>query len=105
MGDKPVVNTDDSFVAFLHFLEDIDSYNAMDIIYVVEKPYKFGGEYTRFRNWQKVQDMKFTDSPDKYSECCGCEFYTISHVAGEYSNSYDEYICDACYNLCELEDM
>ena len=44
---EPDVNSDD-FISFLYWLEEDQLYRAKDIIYVVEKPWKYKFEYEKF---------------------------------------------------------
>ena len=73
--NTPVINTDDNFVAFLHFLVDQEGYTVDDLIYVVEKPWKYKTEYAKFltRHYfdiNKVCDLEFEyDSADAHDFC------------------------------------
>lgn len=51
-GDVTEVTIPDSergdFVAFLHYLADIECLGVNGVIYCVEKPWKYADEYQRF---------------------------------------------------------
>lgn len=53
--DHPVPERDSAdFISFLHYLADVEVLPVRDIIYAVEKPWKYAEEYARFQEGEEA---------------------------------------------------